>query len=1036
MPHPTAPFRVTRLIPIVCALALTFFVAYATPLAQQAPMAGAKKALTIDDYTKWKNITGQEMSSDGKWVAYVIQSTNVPTTETKPVLHIQNVDSGQDVTIADATVNTFSSDAKWIAYSVEPAGGGRGGRGGRGAAAPAADAPAATPATPGQDAPTGRGAAATPPAPPRHTDLRNLATGEIKSWQDIQSFSFSANATHLLLRRRAPQAAGGGAGAGGGANAAAPAGGGAGGGAAAAAAPAGPRGVDVTVHNLTTGKDQLLGSVGDSSFNKTGELLAYTVDAATKDSNGLFVMDLKSNRIFPIDNDAKNYNRLTWNDNGTALAVLKGLDVDKMREKNNVLMIYTDVKASLADTGAQAPIVLDPTKATGLPKDWVVSERSTLDWSDDGQRVFFGMKPQVAAPVTARKNADTDADVDIWNTSDERIQSQQMIRADQDRNFTFREAFDASAKKFVLLADETMRELDVAADGKWAIGRDTRGYISDYKPPMADIYRVNTSTGERTLITKGHLLGAGTLGIAPDGKTYLLWTNNKFEAYDLNTGTSRILDPGVAPKAPAKKDAPAPVTGTNFVNMEYDHPGPKPSYGIAGYTSDGQSVIVHQRYDLWQVPLNGGPATNLTNGVGTKNEIRFRYVRTEPAEAGAAGGGGGRGGGGGAARMTIDLAKPVTLSAYGEYTKKAGFYELNNGVLKELVYEDASFSNPTRAQKAEKFLFTRQTFSEFPDLRVSGPGFKDSKKITNANPQQDEFKWGHRILFDFKDRFGHRLQGILALPDDYKTGEKRPMIVTFYEENASNLHRYQAPSYVTGMGAVPMQAVSEGFLSMMPDVHYHTGSSHSDQLDAVEAATKKVIEMGYADPKHIGLNGHSYGGEGASFIATRSKMFAAVGTGAGVTDLYTDFSQSWGWSYQVSGGSGANGNDYYLYGQGRWGFSPWDKPEVYHFESALTHVPETVAPILIMHGTADPTVSFAENMNFYNALRYNGKKATMLAYPGEGHGLRGLANRKDLTTRYLQFFNYYLADGKAPQWLTEGVSYINKTDKDANKIIK
>jgi dipeptidyl aminopeptidase/acylaminoacyl peptidase len=801
--------------------------------------------------------------------------------------------------------------------------------------------------------------------------------------------------------------------------------------------------VDVTVHNLATGKDQLLGSVGDANFNKSGELLAYTVDAATKDSNGLFVLDLKTNRIFALDNDAKLYNRLTWNDDGTALAVLKGLDVDKMREKNNVLLVYGNVKVALADTGAPAPTVLDPSNATGLPKDWVISERATLDWSDDGQRVFFGMKAQVPVPVAAaRRNPDEVADVDVWNSKDERIQSQQMIRADQDRNFTFREAFDAGAKHFVLLADESMRDVDIAPDGKWAVGRDTRGYISDYKPAAADIYRVNTSTGERTLIAKNHLTGAGALGISPDGKTYLMWTNNKFEAYDLAAGTSKILDQGTAPKVvpgakvvSGKKGAAAAPTGVNFVNMEYDHPGPKPSYGIAGYASDGQSVIVQQRYDLWQVPLDGTPAKNLTNGIGTKNEIRFRYVRTEPAEGGA-GGGGGRGGGGGAARQTIDLSKPITLSAYGEYTKKAGFYELNAGEVKELVYEDATFSNPVKAAKAEKYLFTRQTFVEFPDLRVSGPGFKESKKITNVNPQQAEYNWGHRQLFDFKDRYGHRLQGILAIPDDMKPGEKRPMMVTFYEENASNLNRYQAPSFVTGMGAVPVQAVTEGYITMMPDVHYHTGSSHSDQLDAVEAAVKTVIAMGIVDPKHIGLNGHSYGGEGAAFIGTRSKLFAAVGVGAGVTDLFTDFSQSWGWSYQVTGGSGANGNDYYLYGQGRWGFSPWDKPDVYHAESALTHVPETVAPILIMHGTADPTVSFAEGMNFYNALRYNGKQATLLAYPGEGHGLRGLANRKDLTIRYMQFFNHYLKDAPAPKWLTDGVSYIDKADKDANKIIK
>ena len=29
-------------------------------------------------------------------------------------------------------------------------------------------------------------------------------------------------------------------------------------------------------------------------------------------------------------------------------------------------------------------------------------------------------------------------------------------------------------------------------------------------------------------------------------------------------------------------------------------------------------------------------------------------------------------------------------------------------------------------------------------------------------------------------------------------------------------------------------------------------------LECVEAATRKVIEMGYADPNAIGLSGHSY----------------------------------------------------------------------------------------------------------------------------------------------------------------------------------
>ena len=993
----------------------------AWPAAQQAPAPAAKKALGIDDYTKWRSITSSSISGDGKWVAYGVQFSNTSAAESKPVQHLLNLGTNENIAIPQGTGGSFSADSRWFAYSIEPPGrgGGRGARGGGNApggtpgAPPAVQTPPpAPPATPPATPPTtpqeGRGAA-TPPAEPRRVELRNLATGAIKSWQDIQSFTFSNDSTHLLLRRRAPQGAGGGGARAGGEP---PAGGG-----AAAATPdaaTAPRGVDVIVHSLITGRDRPIGSVADVAFNRAGDLLAYTVDATVKDGNGLFVMDVKTGRTTPIDNDAKRYTRLTWSEDGTALAVLKGTDVERMRERDNVLFIVTNVRAAADESPEPGLVVLDPAKTDGFPKNWVVSDRTTLDWSDDKRRVFFGIKPQVPAPRPARQGgagaAEEVANVDVWNTRDERIQSLQMARAEAERNFTFRQAFDVGAGKFIRLTDETMRDLDVAPDGTWAVGRDTRGYVHDFKRPAADLYRVNTATGERTLILKNHITSGGIAGFSPDGRHFLLWKDSKYHAYDLAAASLR----------------PIGSAAVNFTDMEFDRPGPKPAYGIAGYTSDGKSVIAQHRFDLWQVPLDGSAPANLTAGLGQKHEVRYRYVRTEPVDP-LAPPAGGRGGGAG--RQTIDLSKPVTLSTFGEFTKKAGFSELANGQVREILFEDAAFSNPSRAAKADVFLFTRQTFVEFPDLRVSGPNFKDARKITDVNPQQAEYRWGRRVLFDYKNKTGVRLQGILALPEDYQPGEKRPMIVTFYEKNSQNLNRYNAPSYLTGMGASPMQAVSEGYITMLPDIHFNTGSSHSDMLDCVEAAVKKVIELGYVDPKRIAVSGHSYGGEGAAFIGTRSKLFAAVGVGAGVSDLYSDFAQSWGWSYQVTGGSGANAFDYYLYGQGRWGFSPWDNPEVYRFESAITHVKEAVPPFLIMHGTADPTVSFIEGLNFYSALRFHGKTAVLLAYPGEGHGLRNMANRKDLTIRYFEFFNHYLKGAPAPKWLTDGVSYLEKEQR-------
>jgi dipeptidyl aminopeptidase/acylaminoacyl peptidase len=79
-----------------------------------------------------------------------------------------------------------------------------------------------------------------------------------------------------------------------------------------------------------------------------------------------------------------------------------------------------------------------------------------------------------------------------------------------------------------------------------------------------------------------------------------------------------------------------------------------------------------------------------------------------------------------------------------------------------------------------------------------------------------------------------------------------------------------------------------------------------------------------------------------------------------------------------------------------------------------------------MHGTADPTVAFNESLKFYNALRFNGKDAILLAYPGEGHHLSKLGNREDFTLRFFEFFDHYLRDAPAPSWMTDGIPYLKK----------
>ncbi len=381
---------------------------------------------------------------------------------------------------------------------------------------------------------------------------------------------------------------------------------------------------------------------------------------------------------------------------------------------------------------------------------------------------------------------------------------------------------------------------------------------------------------------------------------------------------------------------------------------------------------------------------------------------------GGFGGGGGRGGGGGG---TIDLSKPVLLSAFNEQDKKAGYYRLDGDQLTKLVYEDRSFGRPIKAKNADRVLLTRETFVEFPDYWVTNSRFENPKRLTEANPQQAQFKWGHRILIDYKDKDGHKLQGTLAVPDDYQPGQKLPMLVYFYEKLSDQQNRYEVPRYASA----PQYAdyVSNGYLVLLPDIYFHTGRSHTDMLNSVEAAVKRVEDLGYADPKRVGLHGGSYSGQGGAYISTQSKMFAAITIRAAAVDLIADFNQLWKTT-------GTNQHRYDTYGQGRFGANPYDNLSLFMDQSAVFHAQSMNTPLLILQGTNDGSTEWLQGVEFYNALRFLKKPVIFLSYEGEGHGFTRYDNQYDVEVRMHQFYDHYLKGTPEAEWIANGIPFIKK----------
>lgn len=920
---------------------------------------GTPRVLTLADYGPWSRITSTALSSNGKWMSFAYQPNDGDAT-----LHIQAMDAGTRYTIPVGSGPVFSDDAQWVGYYVSPpqrrpgAGGSNGQRPG--------SPPGPTP-SPGQPPaqPPAAGAAAGPPA--RRAEFRKLADGSTVSVPNAQSFKFSKDSRWVAVRTTKAQQN------------------------------AKHQGADLILRDLRSGEVRNIGNVNLYEFNDDGRFLAYTVDAAEHLGNGVYVIDLANGSTQALSTAAKDYDQLSWSSKGADLAVLRGEKAEKSVQKGNALLIWRGI-----GTPALKTIELDSTLA-GFPKDMVISEFSTPRFSRDGSVIYFGVKEQ---GEELPKSDEPVANVDVWHYKDPEPQSVQVVQLAQDKRSTYSVVYHFGPQKFLKLADSAMRTVTPTPNAKWGIGRLDKPYRGEvnWGASRADYYRVNLLTGERTEIAKGL---SRTMGTSPDSRWFLFLENGKVYAFNLETAQRVQVD------ASAKR---------SFVDADDDHPYEVPTYGVAGWSKDGKWVLLNDRFDIWQLSLDGRTAINLTGGIGEAQQIRFRLQRLDLPRAG----GGFPGGGFGFAQASdrdegVDLTKPLIYSAYGEWTKKSGYYQGMAGKAPApLIYADKSIGALQKAEKADRVIFTQQSFTEFPDWWTSASSqLASPTKITDANPQLSEFKWGSKVLIDYTNSKGVRLQGTLTLPAGYEPGKKYPMLVYFYEKMSNTHHQFATPVY-DDRPHISTYA-SDGYLVFQPDVVYEIGRPGTSAVDCVTSGVKKVIELGYADPKHIGLQGHSWGGYQSSYIVTQTDMFAAVVTGAPPTNLVSFYDELYKQTGTVQQGI-------MEVGQVRMGAdsTPWTAKALYESQSPVHNVQNIKTPFLILHGTADGAVDWVQGLEYFNAARRNGKNVILLSYPDEPHHLAKKENQKDFQIRMKQYFDHYLKDVPAPDWMVNGVPQVRK----------
>jgi dipeptidyl aminopeptidase/acylaminoacyl peptidase len=802
--------------------------------------------------------------------------------------------------------------------------------------------------------------------------LLNLATGKKQLVQDVSAFRFSRNGKFLAISLEPPKENK-------------------------------DKGAVLLVKNLADSSTHTIGNVTGFDFNRKSDYLAYIVESANIAGNSVELLNLNNYSLKIVASDTCKFSKLTWQKEGEGLAFYKAFKKEGYEEDNAMVYAYTNIyKAPLLK-------VFDPTKATTFPDSMRINSTSSLFFSNDMSAAFFGIKSWTAKPKKDEKKAtDTSkvktdsvktdstkniaakpakkeeklAAVDVWHWKDSEIQPRQKVTYMQDKELSYAAVWNIGNNSFYQLSAEETPAVNFSDNEKFAIVATSKKYKPAFKEDYADYYLVNTQTGERKLLFEKSLAGFYTAPQpSPEGKYAAYFKDQQWWSYSTATGQTVNLTGKL---------------NSTFWNVRDDHPATKPPYGFGGWIKGDKELLVYDEYNVWALSPDGKTARKLTDG--EKEEIQYRVFRLDFEDP------------------FIDDSKPVYFSAYGDKSKKFGFYRLEKGKLNKLLFEDATLSRLNKAKDANVFTYSKQDFNISPELYAT-ENFSDNKKIVATNPQQQNYYWGKSELVSFTNKKGKAMQGALFYPANYEPGKQYPMIVYIYEILSNTVHGYVSPSVRSAYNTANF--TTNGYFIFRPDIVYDINDPGMSAVNCVVPAVETVLKTGMIDKNKVGLMGHSWGAYQTSFLVTQTDLFKAACAGAPLTDLIS-MSMSIYWN------SGTPDQKIFETSQGRFD-GPWyERMEEHMRNSPMFNANKIKTPLLIAFGDKDGAVDWHQGIEMYGTLRRMEKEHVMLVYADENHGLAKRENQIDYQKRQREWFDHFLLGKPAPDWIREGVSYQEK----------
>lgn len=625
-----------------------------------------------------------------------------------------------------------------------------------------------------------------------------------------------------------------------------------------------------------------------------------------------------------------------------------------------------------------------------IPSSKMISPHRAPQFTKDCQLLYFGVCDTLNR---FEKDTLTDSEkvkLDLWHYNDERLMTVQLSKLETDIKKSDLWAIRTADLTTILLAKDSI-DIQVEKDlrGPWLLGSVSRQYNRANQWEFSgkrDYYRISTIDGRTELLLKAH---GSSISLAPSGN-YLAY----FNPADLNYYLSDLSN---------ERTECMTCTGSEnkWLHDLNGMPADPEPYGIIGWSADEAGIYLQAALDLWVYNHHTKSLSPLGKKHGTQNQIEIRpHFFTRDS--------------------VYFYADQILYKGFDKKSKGTHLFGLTEeNEYHKLAYFDADVNTIQRSENKSQYLFRKMSFQAYPEVFVPKGSWQEAKAISTTNPQQALYNWGTVELINWKTYKVKELEGLLYKPEDFDPAKSYPMIIYYYELYTDRMHQYYTPK-PTASVIFPSEYTSGGYVVFIPDIRYETGRPAASAYDCIMSGTDAVLKAyPNIDSTRMGLQGQSWGGYQTAQLITMTTRFRAAMAGAPVSNMFSAYGG-------IRWGSGMNRQFQYEKSQSRIGATIWERPDLYTENSPLFHLPKVNTPLLIMHNDQDDAVPWYQGIELFTAMVRLNKKAWLLNYNGDKHNLMQDANRRDLSIRMRQFFDYYLMDKPAPRWLLDGIPATEK----------